>query len=522
MKNKYLLMLIIPSAMLLLSFSNLIPGINLFNVQTPVKYHFNLGDDYKDAWRKVDSLGQLGLTRSALEVVEEIYNAAKKDNNQPQFIKTIFYKLKYGNYIEEDSHVKIVKDVKAEIDAAQFPANAILKSILANIYWQYYQNNRWRFQNRTETVNFDNEDFQTWDLARLIREIVKYYHTSLEESEKLKKIQIKEFEDILVYGTTEHSYLRPTLYDLLAHQALAFYVNDEASVTQPVYKFELKSDEDFSQADDFVGINYTTKDSLSLKFYAIQLYQQLVVFHLDDKEKDALIDVDLARLNFVRSQSVNSHKDSLYLNAIVNMEKKFKDVPYSSLISFNIAQYHYNEGAKYDPNGSDNYKWEIKKALEICNSAIEKYPDTFGAGECRWLQNQILQKSLSVQTEYGNLTDQPFLSLITYKNVNKIYLRIIPWQESFDQNKNRLDAQKLYQRYTSQKPLKEWSVDLPDDKDYQQHSVEIKMPALSVGQYLILVGTDPEFSYVKKAVGYSRTWITNISYIRKETGENKV
>ena len=261
--------------------------------------------------------------------------------------------MKYGNYIEEDSHVKIVNDVKAEIDSADFPANAILESILANIYWQYYQNNRWRFQHRTETVNFDNEDFQTWDLSRLIREITKYYHASLEESDKLKKIPIKEFEDILVYANNEYAYLRPTLFDLLAHQALQFFVNDEASVTEPVYKFELKSERDFSPADDFVEIKYSTKDSLSLKFYAIQLYQQLIAFHLDDKEKAALIDVDLARLNFVRSQSVNNEKDELYISAIIKMEKKFSDVPYSTLISFNKAQYYYSEGTKYDPNGSD-------------------------------------------------------------------------------------------------------------------------------------------------------------------------
>ncbi|MBK9098652.1 MAG: hypothetical protein IPM14_11170 [bacterium] len=520
MKHKYHLLLLLPFAFLFLSFSNLIPGINIFDIDSDNEFSYQFKDDYKAAWKTVDSLEQQGLTRSALEVVEEIYKAAKKDNNQPQFIKSVFYKLKYGNYIEEDSHVKIVNDVKAEIDSASFPANAILKSILANIYWQYYQNNRWRFQQRTETVNFDNENFQTWDLSRLIKEITKYFHASLEESDKLKKIPLKEFEDILVYGTTEHSYLRPTLYDLLAHQAIAFFVNDEASVTQPVYKFELKSEDDFSPAEDFVEIVYSTKDSLSLKFYAIQLYQQLIEFHLEDKEKDALIDVDLARLNFVRSQTVNSIKDSLYLNAIVEMEKQFKDVPYSSLISFNIAQYHYNEGLKYDSNGSDNYKWKIKKALEICNSTIEKYPDTFGAGECGWLQNAILQKSLSVQTEYGNIPDEPFRSLITYKNVNKIYLRILPWTESLDQTKNKLDAQKLYQRYASQKPIQEWSVDLPDDKDYQSHSVEIKMPSLSVGQYLILVGTDAEFTYVKNAVGYSRTWITNISYIRKNEKNN--
>ena len=520
MKNRFLILLILPLTILLLAFSSLIPGVNMFDADNEFTFQFK--DDYKAAWQKVDSLEQKGLTRSALEVVEEIYKASKKDNNQPQFIKSVFYKLKYGNYIEEDSHVKIVNDVKAEINSANFPANAILESILANVYWQYYQNNRWRFQERTETVNFDNEDFQTWDLPRLIREIVKYYHASLEQSDKLKKISLKEFEDILVYGTTEHSYLRPTLYDLLGHQALAFFVNDEASVTQPVYKFELKSEDDFSAADDFVKIKYSTKDSLSLKFYAIQLYQQLIAFHLNDKVKDALIDVDLARLNFVRSQSVHSQKDSLYLNAITKMEMKYQDVPYSSLISFNIAQYYYNEGAKYDPKGSDIYKWEIKKALEICNTAIEKYPDTFGAGECRWLQNQIQQKSLSVQTEYGNIPDQPFRALVTYKNVNKIYLRAIPWNESLTNKEKNLNSQQLIQLYSSQKPSHEWSVDLPDDKDYQQHSVEIKIPKLSVGQYLVLVGTDLEFSYVKNAVGYSRTWITNISYIRKETGENKV
>ncbi len=128
MKHKYLsvksriyqLLLIFPLAFLFLSFSNLIPGINIFDGDADDEFIFQFKDDYKAAWKTVDSLEQQGLTRSALEVVEEIYKAAKKDNNQPQFIKSVFYKLKYGNYIEEDSHVKIVNDVKAEIDTARF------------------------------------------------------------------------------------------------------------------------------------------------------------------------------------------------------------------------------------------------------------------------------------------------------------------------------------------------------------------------------------------------------------------
>ena len=521
MKHRYFLLLIIPIAFLVLSFSNLIPGIKIIG-NKPTKINFNFGDDYNAAWKKVDSLEQQGLTRSALEVVEEIYQAAKKDNNQPQIIKSVFYKLKFGNYIEEDSHIKIINDVKAEIDSASFPAKAILQSIHANIYWQYYQNNRWRFQQRTETINFDNEDFQTWDLPRLIREIVKYYHLSLEKSDELKKISLKKFKDILYYAEYGQAYLRPTLYDLLAHTALSFYINDEASVTDPVYKFVLNSVEDFSSPKDFVGIKYQTKDSLSLKFYAIQLFQDLIESHLSEDEKDALIDVDLSRLNFVRSNSVHPGKDGLYINAVMNLEKQFSDVPYSSLISFNKAMYFYTEGTKYSASVSDEYKWELKKTLEICNNAIEKFPDTFGAGECRWLQSQILQKSLTFQTEYGNIPEQPFRALLNFKNVNKVFLRIIPWTESLEKKEKKLNQQELVQLYSSQKPEKEWSIDLPDDNDYQNHSVEIKMPALPPMQYLVLVGTDAEFSYQKNAVGYSKTWVTNISYIRKDPGNNLI
>ncbi len=520
MKHKYLFLLFIPATFLFFAFSNIIPGFTLLKPGKQVKYNFNSGDDYKSAWHKVDSLEQQGLTRSALEVVEEIYAAAKKDHNQPQFIKTIFYKLKYSNYTEEDSHVKIINDVKSEIDNASFPANAILKSILANIYWQYYQNNRWRFQQRTETVNFDNEDFQTWDLPRLISEVVKYYNASLEKSDELKKIPLKDFADILYYSDSQQAYLRPTLYDLLAHQALSFFVNDEASVTDPVYKFELKNSDDFSPIEDFVEIKYETKDSLSLKFYAIQLYQNLIAFHLNDKEKDALIDVDLARINFVRSNSINPEKDSLYLNALLKMEKQYAGIPYSSLVSFNKAKYYYDEGMKFNASVSDNHKWDLKTALEICNTAIKKFPDNFGAGECSWLRNTILQKNLQFTTEFGNIPDQPFRALISYKNSSKIFVRIVRWNESLESKEKGKNTQDFINYYTKQPAEKQWSLELPDDKDFQHHSVEIKMQKLPVGQYLILIATDKNFSYQKNAVGYSKTWVTNISYIRRSKEKN--
>jgi hypothetical protein len=106
--------------------------------------------------------------------------------------------------------------------------------------------------------------------------------------------------------------------------------------------------------------------------------------------------------------------------------------------------------------------------------------------------------------------------------VNKVFIRVIPWNESLERKEKKLNAQELIQLYVRQKPANEWSLDLPDDKDYQNHSVEIKIPALPLGRYLILVATDKNFTYVKNAVGYGKTWVTNISYVRRDMGKNVV
>ncbi len=519
MSSKINLLWVLPAFTILLAFTTFFSDSGY---KDKIIIEINSDDDYDKAWQKVDSLQNQGLTRSALEVVEQIYEAAKKDNNQPQIIKSFIYKLKFANYTEEDSHQKIVNQVKEEIKNATFPSDAILNSILAQIYWQYYTYNRYRFQNRTETVNFDNEDFQTWDLPLLIKEIVKHYHLSLEQSDNLKLIPITDFNEILIYYDSEHAYLRSTLYDLLAHNALSFYINDEASVTDPVYKFELRYPMDFASPEEFIKINFDTKDSLSLKFYAAKLFQNLIEFHLNDEKKDALIDVDLFRLNFIRTNSVHPQKDSLYLKAILEMEKRFDGVPYSSLISFNKAKYFYDEGKKYNAAVSDLHKWELKTSIEICEEAIKKYPDTYGASSCNWLKSQILLKNLTFQTEYGNIPEKPFRAFISYQNANKIFIRIIPWNEYKEKSAPKEYSEKLIEYYSSQKPIEEWSIDLPDDGDYQTHSTEIKIPELSKGQYLILVGTDKNFSHKKNSVVYGKTWVSNISYVRREKADSKI
>jgi uncharacterized protein YfaS (alpha-2-macroglobulin family) len=483
-----------------------------------IMIQYNFIGDYEQAWQKVDSLENEGLSRSALEIVNEIYVKAKEDGNQPQFIKSIFYKLKFTDYTEENSDVKIIRDLKGEISKAKFPANAILRSILANTYWKYYQNNRWQIQARTETLNFDNDDFKTWDLERLVQEISMNFEGSLENADSLKKSAVSDFEDILVYAENRETKLRPTLYDLLANNALNFYTNDESSLLDPIYKFELKSPDDFSDAKDFIKIKYETKDTISLKFKAIELYQRLIAFHLNDEEKDALIDIDLSRLNFIRRKSVSQQKDLLYLSALKSMQKRHTKTPFSSLIDYHIAKHHYNKGTRYYATESEENRWELKEALNICESAIARYPINYGIEKCLWLQKTILQKTLDFKVENANLPNEPFRSLLSYKNINKVFIKVVrlkkksPKEPTIDPN-----GEELLKHYNSGKAIASWSVNLPDDQDYQQHSVEIEIPPLPPGRYLVMVATDQKIEGKENAIAYANAWVTNFSYLKRQT-----
>ena len=60
-------------------------------------YSFPKDGNYEKAWKRVDSLQNKGLTKSALEIVQVIYTKSKAEKNVPQFIRAIIEKMKGSN-----------------------------------------------------------------------------------------------------------------------------------------------------------------------------------------------------------------------------------------------------------------------------------------------------------------------------------------------------------------------------------------------------------------------------------------
>lgn len=488
---------------------------------------FPKGSSYEKEWKKVDSLTNKGLNKSALEIVNGIYDKAKVENNAGQFVKAIIHRMKFEQHMEEYSLVKALNRLNEEAKEAAYPVKPVLHSIIADCYWQYYTNNRWKFYNRTTTVNFDNSDITTWDLKTIFSEVIKNYQASLESPDSLKRTPLNVYDDVLQKEIDSRKY-RPTLFDFLAHRAIDFYMNEEPDITRPAYKFELNDQHYFDSFDAFSKLKIETKDTLSAKYYALITLQELIklhssenAFNLTQEQRDAaLIDVDLKRLRFVRNKSVSEIKDSLYLQALQQLEKRFSSNPSSAEVSHAIATEYFNKGDKYQPLQSDENKWMKKQALELCEATIKKYPGTFGAINCEQLKSQILEHSVAFVTDKITMPNQPFRALVTYKNFKKGYVRIAKMDiDKYNKVIERYYGEDLIKQYLKLQAVKEFSIELPDDGDYQAHTAEIKIPELSPGHYVVLIGSDQSFSYRNNGIAYTSVWTSSISYINRTVGD---
>ena len=471
---------------------------------------------YEKSWAKIDSLIAKGLTKSALEEVLIIYKKAKADNNAPQFVKAIMYKMKLENDYSEDSYEKSIASLKTELADAAFPIKPVLHSVLAEMYWRYYVINRYTWYKRTETVNYKDDDMKTWDLKKLIKEVISNYVLSLNDAENLKKTKLDLYNDIIVEDTAAR-YLRPTLYDFLAHRAVDFFMNDEASLTKPVYKFEINNEDYLKPAAEFAKLNITSKDSLSLKFYATKIFQDLLSFHAQDADPSALIDADLKRLKFVKTNSVLETKDSLYMQALLDLQPKYSKFAASTDITYALAMAYYTKGSLYNPSKSEDYKWLLKKAVEKCDEAVKAYPTSYGAMSCKNLKVSILSTSISMQFEEGNAPNKSLKTLVKYKNGSGISFRII--KMTYDENRKlsqKYYGQDLIKQYLKKNVVKEWTITFPNDSDYQQHAAEMKIDALPLGYYLILASNNKDFSVQDDIIAYSHFWVTNISYVNRQ------
>ena len=472
--------------------------------QNPVK-------NYENEWKKIEAFVSKGLPKSALTEVKKLYDLAKKEKQDAQVIKTLVYMTGLQTENREDNEIFSISEVEKEITLSREPVSSILKSLLADMYWNYFRQHRWQMYNRTATVNFKKEDLATWDGEDFHKKISELYLQSIKEEKLLQQTKPEPFDALITKGNVRH--LRPALFDLLAHRALAYFENDERDIKKPAYAFEIDQAAAFDPAADFVNRKFVTKDSSSLQHKALLIYQKLIAFHLNDAKPDALIDVDIQRIGFVKGKSVHPDKDNLYFNIVNHIARQYGNLPAAAQAWYLLAAYYEEKAGEYKPYGDTTHRFDRIKAKDICEKLLFQKDSSEGKINAYNLLNEIKNKTLRFAAEKVNNPGQPFRALVSYRNFNTLYLRIIRADEKLkEQLENQYD-EKYWPSVIAAKPLKSWQQSLPATNDLQQHSVEIKVDALPAGEYILLASTDMDFSGKKTILGARLIYVSAISYV---------
>lgn len=455
-------------------------------------------NNFDNQWKNVMQLENEGLTKSAAELVDTIYQSAKSAKNKQQQIKALLHKSKYMLILEEDAQLNIINIFKSEIEATKdIPTQRLLENMLATMYWQYFQQNRYKFYNRSKTEDKVSDDFRTWDLETLFNEIHVYYQRSLENGLLLQQESLENYSVLLNEAKNSKIY-RPTLFDLLSHNALEFYKTSENSITKPAYQFKIDNPSFLDDSEVFINLKLSSKDSTSLELNALKVYQNLIKFHRKDKQSKAFVHIDIARLNFVLQHATFDNKEDILIKNLTTNAEALTSSPLSALYNYEIASLYQQQGFEYDSEilnteANEKNRWKNKEAIDLCNEVIAAFPESDGAKKCEILKEQILQPSLGLQAEEFISVNTPSRILVNYKNLNA--LDFIIYRVNKKQLKN---YQKLYNAeekelfFKKLKPINSFTSTLKSENDYQVHRTEIIFPQLQNGLYIIKASSNKD------------------------------
>lgn len=144
--------------------------------------------------------------------------------------------------ISPDSLPSVITKIEAvNANETDEVTKALLDLLLANIYGEYYQYNKYNFDARPELAN-PGDDITLWSGKEFKDKIIALYHHALSYAPALKKARISDYSTIVTCDKTTAIFY-PTLYDFASQQAIDGITevsNDVVEVLSPMFFYDFR------------------------------------------------------------------------------------------------------------------------------------------------------------------------------------------------------------------------------------------------------------------------------------------
>lgn len=463
-------------------------------------------------WKKVrESLDQ-GLPQSALTQLAPIIRDALADRAWAEATRAIGTQVLVESQIEGGSAVQRIRRLQPQIAQAPPEMRPVLELMLGHWYLTHYEENSWRYLQRSATAGPPSADIETWDLRRIFAEIDLHFREALKADATLKSVPVADWNELLEKGSLPDRY-RPTLYDIVVHRILAFYTSTEAGLVRPEDQRELTTDEPYAgvvpvlgSVEEFLRGTLERRSGESQAEKALFLFRDLLSFHRNDREPSALADADFARIEWAGRTAVGNAKDNQYDAALQGFLQTWAADPISALARARLATRRHDRG-------------EWAAAHTLASGVDSAHRDSPGGRMCRNLIAEIEARSLSMKTE--QVWNEPTAGIsVTYRNLTQLRLRAVsfPWETLLAKDWPRPSAfrEEHWRRILARPVEQEWTVNLPATPDFRDRTEVIVPPKpLAPGFHFILASADPLFSTTNNTVIAATVWVSDLAIIMR-------
>lgn len=375
---------------------------------------------YEKEWKEADDYIAKSLPASAIKTATNILDKALAENNIPQVVKAHVYIHQQNQRIDYQYASQLVPELEKLTEKAQYDTDkALVHTILAEMYLNYFNSDRWNIQGRTNLPDdIIPNDINEWTSNTFLNRICKHIDAAKNLKEALLKDETKSYEDIIDLKVDSRTY-QPTLYDFVMNRLIETAKNikevnfeefDISSTGQPLDKLLLPASE------------FTKLELKPIQMYiALNLYQEYLANLQDRKLSGEAVLIEMNKFNFLKrwAQQLDNKKQ---LDVLQNLQKAYKDEPTSVEIILEIANL-YPALSYYNPNGSEVSN-ETKDANQKAYDWLQKGLKDFSKYKrINILNNKITQMESPSMIVNGNNTfykDDNIELELYYKNSQAI------------------------------------------------------------------------------------------------------
>lgn len=154
------------------------------------------------------------------ELIRPVCSETMDQKVSPEKIRDLIGRMKDQLDKNNETFPERIKEVETYAESCPDSASAaLLHSMIAEMYYNYYMWNRWSIDERTQLTGYVPDDLREWSKNLFDEKIRLELNRSLQPDKLLQTSDIKSYQQLLT-TETKASRLYPTLYDFLMARAI--------------------------------------------------------------------------------------------------------------------------------------------------------------------------------------------------------------------------------------------------------------------------------------------------------------